>query len=79
MDSWKGTEGEAEQEVRDRREWEGQEGMSLEGHITFGVSAHYSSSSPLGPDPGPADIQLWILSLESLVKMLPPWGERVYG
>lgn len=48
--------------------------------MCVGASAHYSSSfNPLGPDPGCqlADIQLWALSLDSLVKMLPPWGEGV--
>lgn len=69
----KGTEVEAEQEVRDRGEWER---MSLGGLMCAGASAHYSSSfSYLGPDPGPTYIQLWALSLESLMKMLPSWGE----
>lgn len=48
--------------------------------MCVGASAHYSSSfNPLGPDPGCqlADIQLWALSLDSLVKMLPSWGEDV--
>lgn len=69
----KGTEVEAEQEVRDRGEWER---MSLGGLMCAGASAHYSSSfSCLGPDPGPTYIQLWALSLESLTKILPSRGE----
>lgn len=74
----KGTEGEAEQEVRDRSQ--GWERMFLEDLICAGAFAYYSCSfSPLGPDPGLAGIQLWTPSLNNLVKMHPPWGEGICG
>lgn len=51
-----------------------------EGLMCTGPSAHDSSSfSPLGPDPGPTDIQLRALSQESVVAVLPAGGERVCG